>query len=261
MIWMFDRTTRTWAHAAIDKVAQQKDYYTIEVEKRLADEIETPGHTALRRLRNRDGLDPSARDDLAVYIGVMCMRVPRKRRKGKELAISVFQEMLLETRKELGDLSDKGEDVRIPRVLAELARIEAKYKDDPARMIPDQIDSPWASEQTIAAVAQMTWRFMLAPAGEHFVTADNPAFFFESYGLGTQLSELTFPVSSDLLLLGSHQGSAGSTLQIASTRSVLKEANRRVISGAERFVFSPMRASWIETVASRSDPYLSRLVW
>lgn len=41
----------------------------------------------------------------------------------------------------------------------------------------------------------MAWRLVSIPKGHHLITSDNPAYFFESLGLGQGESELTFPVS------------------------------------------------------------------
>jgi hypothetical protein len=48
---------------------------------------------------------------------------------------------------------------------------------------------------------------------------------------------------------------------MTTTRDIAKEINRRVASGAERFVFSSVRARWIETLATRRNPFLSRIRW
>jgi hypothetical protein len=42
---------------------------------------------------------------------------------------------------------------------------------------------------------------------------------------------------------------------------IAKEINRRILSHAERFVFSPRKDDWIDIVAQKRDPYLSRNNW
>jgi len=41
----------------------------------------------------------------------------------------------------------------------------------------------------------------------------------------------------------------------------VREFNRRIVSGAKRFIFSPVKAEWIELVANKTRPYLSRIRW
>ena len=41
--------------------------------------------------------------------------------------------------------------------------------------------------------------------------------------------------------------------------SLVKEANRRVVSGAERFLFYHERRDWIATLADKPHPFLSRI--
>ena len=106
----------------------------------------------------------------------------------------------------------------------------------------------------------MNWRYVKATKDQYFLTTDNPAFFFEYYGLGTDNSELTFPVSSELAIYGIR--APNSTTQIIKNRTqFVKEANRRLISEATRFVYYRSRAEWIASVAGKDKPYLSRIMW
>ena len=125
----------------------------------------------------------------------------------------------------------------------------------------DQIRSPWPSEQVLSLVYGMTWRIVLADADNRFLTSDNPASFFEAYGLGKPEAEITFPLSSDMALFASWQGPRERLITVQATPSLVKEANRRVASGAERFLFYHERRDWIGTVADKPHPFLSRIQW
>ncbi|HYV97576.1 MAG TPA: DUF4238 domain-containing protein, partial [Gemmatimonadaceae bacterium] len=103
-LWMYDRAEQEWSLAAIKHVAQQRDYYSPEVENELTAQVEVPGNAALRQLRASIDLDGPARMSLAVYISVMHTRGPRKRRKGREIAPALFHEMLADTRADLSKL-------------------------------------------------------------------------------------------------------------------------------------------------------------
>jgi hypothetical protein len=94
----------------------------------------------------------------------------------------------------------------------------------------------------------------------YFVTCDTPAHFFEGLGVGRPDSEFTFPVSKDFALIGEHCRNWGMVFEKPQVQ-LAKEVNRRVLSNAERFVFSPKREAWIEKVAQKTDPYLSRIKW
>ena len=85
----------------------------------------------------------------------------------------------------------------------------------------------------------MTWRIIDIPRDRLLVTADGPAHYFESLGLGSVESELTFPIDSTSVLIGSYTGDPKSTLHLRGKTELVKEVNRRMITCAERFVFSP----------------------
>ena len=42
---------------------------------------------------------------------------------------------------------------------------------------------------------------------------------------------------------------------------MVKEINRRVATGAERFVFSADPVPWLRSVCDKPEPYLSRIQW
>ena len=260
-VWLFDKKTCRWSHAAIAKVAQEPDYYAPDVERRLAIEVEAPGHRALDRLRRGETLDSSGRDAFAYYLAAMIMRVPRRRRKGEELFPKVLQSSLADTRRELAELTTEDNSERVGAMLDVLERIERDYQRQTPAFIRRELAEPWPSARTVDAIRRMTWRLVDVPRSLFLFTTDNPSFFFDSVGVGTDQSELTVPLGSNLGLLGSYQGEPGAVYRATAKAALVKEINRRIASGAERFVFSPKKASWIETLALRLNPYLSRVQW
>lgn len=102
---------------------------------------------------------------------------------------------------------------------------------------------------------------ILATGEDRFITSDNPAFFFEGLGLGNPDSELTFPLSPGVALLADWQGAPFSVSVFIAKTSLVREGNRRVVSGAERFIYSHAPQPWLPRVASKQPPYLSRIQW
>lgn len=258
---MFDKVRCQWSHAAIEKVAQERDYYPPDVEERLAKEVELPGHRALDCLRSRKPLAQADRDALAYYLGVLVMRVPTKRRKGHALVPEVLGSTMAEAREEIARIASEDSAIRADEWLTVVDKLEQQYRVRPPANIIDQINSPWPSVEVVAAIRRMTWRVIDIPSDHFLLTTDNPTFYFDGYGLGTEKSELTFAISSDRALLGSFQGRPETTMVLKPKAALIKEVNRRLASGAERFVFAPRHATWIETLALKSNPYLSHIVW
>lgn len=261
LIWMYDKRSSEWTNPAISKAAQERDYYPPEIEAELNQQIEGPGHKTMKALRAGQTLGSTEWSDLLLYIAVMLMRVPRKRRKGREAVPQVLESTLSRFRGEIESLRHSGNVNRVSAALDLLDRLEAQYTVTPPDSVQEQISSPWPSDKIAGAVGSMTWRLVAIPGNHHLITSDNPAYFFESLGLGNIDSELTFPVSPTLALMGSRQGQPQTVLEVTAKPALVKEINRRMVSGAERFVFTHKKASWIEAVASKSNPSLNRIRW
>ena len=260
-VWMFDAQTSLWSHAAIKQVAQEGDYYPPEVESRLAHEVETPGHEALSVLRTGGQLSASQREALGYYVAVMVVRGPKKRRLGRELAPRALRSTIDELKDAVRQTQEKHDSPRVRELLADAERLEQKFRAALPTSVTELIQSPWPTSEVIAAVQGMIWRIVRVPNSAFLITSDSPAFFFEEYGLGTALAELAFPIDAKLALLGSHQGDRGGTFYLPGKPAVVKEVNRRIAAGAERFVFAPKKERWIETLALRRHPHLSRIGW
>lgn len=261
LIWMYDKRTGEWSNPAISRAAQERDYFPPEIEVELNRQIEGPGHKALRALRARRTLGSSQWPDLLLYIAVMLMRVPRKRRKGREAVPQVLESTMSRFRSEIESLRDSDNTDRVNSALDLLDRLEAQYAVAPPDTVEEQISSPWPSDKIAGAVGSMTWRLVSIPDSHYLVTSDNPAYFFESLGLGNAESELTFPVSPTLVLMGSRQGQPQTVLELTAKPMLVKEVNRRMVSGAERFVFAHKKALWVEVIASKPNPSLNRIRW
>lgn len=137
---------------------------------------------------------------------------------------------------------------------------EAKIASEIPDVLREQIRSPWPTETMIECVYGMHWRFVCAEGDEYFLTTDNPAFFFECYGLGTECSELTFPISCNLAVFGSWTAFKKGN-NVYRQAQFVKEANRRLISAAFRFIYSRGKVDWIRKIAAKNQPYLSRIKW
>jgi hypothetical protein len=80
-------------------------------------------------------------------------------------------------------------------------------------------------------------------------------------GLGNPDSELTFPLAPGVALLADWQGAPFSVSVFTAKTGLVRKVNRRVVSGAERFIFSHAPQPWLAKVASKEYPYLSRIQW
>lgn len=261
IVWMFDKRSREWQNAAIAKVAQQRGYFSEEVEKELNKFVEGPGHIALRTIRGGQMLERQMGGDLLSYIAVMMMRVPKKRRLSLSIVPGSIDRVISTTRDQISSLKSPETDQRVEELLAEIDRIEQRaYLEIPEQMA-EQIESPWPTKKVLEGVHSMCWRLVTVPDDSPLITSDNPAFYFSAYGIGSAESELTFPISPQLALLGSRQGPPGEVIVLSEKRPIAKEITRRIAVGAERFIFAARPYSWVQKISQRSEPDLNRIKW
>jgi hypothetical protein len=153
------------------------------------------------------------------------------------------------------------DDPLVERRRRELAEVTAKFRMEPPPEVVEIARSPWPTQQVLELVAQKTWRLLVAPERESFITSDCPAMFFEGLGLGNPESELTLPLSPRFALIADHKGERFASIIVAVKPKIVREVNRRVIAHCERFVFADAPQPWVARVAHKPKPYLSRIHW
>ena len=261
-IWMYDRTAKKSKCLPIKVVAQEPGYYEEADETALADQIERPALRSLAALRRRQRLDNDDRRRLAIYIASLIVRVPRRRAKADAIYPDTLQETATRHReqwKQRADSSDSDSAV-VALGLAEIERIERKFAADRPAEVEKLIRSPWPSPRFVELLYTMTWRVVVS-SSEKLITSDNPAHYFDAYGIGNPESEVCCPLAPDVGLQMSRQGKPGGLLFVSGRRAIVKEINRRVATGAERFVYSADRSPWLRSVCDKPKPYLSRMQW
>ncbi|MFT3882745.1 MAG: DUF4238 domain-containing protein [Gemmatales bacterium] len=262
LIWQYDKVTRQFKDLPIAKVAQAASYYDDDVELAITKEVEVPGGDAIDKLLRKGWLTDRERMEMSLYLMIMTSRGPRARRKSFERVSAIRQEVVEDVIGKIQEwANDKPlEDPLVQRRLKEVDEIKTKYVDN--QEIPEQIikqlRTPFWSERTVAAIYGMKWHILKPTNGDLFVTSDSPVHYFEGLGLGRQNSELTYPISKHVALIGNHRSPKG----IVNTKcrpQFVKEVNRRVLSQVERCAFSSIRAEWIDDVTQKAHPYLSEI--
>jgi Protein of unknown function (DUF4238) len=263
MIWMYNKAVRQFSKIPIKVAVQEADYFDPETEKELSESVEGPAHVVLARLRRREPISTDDRLHFAVYVATMIMRVPGRRRKSFEMMPPVLERTVEEIRTLINEWAqDPNVDQKlVARRLEEVERAHEKLSHEPPTEVINQIRSPWPNRKFVELIYGMTWRLVISDETNRFLTSDNPAYFFEAYGLGKPETEVTFPLSSDLALLASWQGPREGLIMVQAKPVLVKEVNRRVASGAERFVFYHERRDWVATLADKPRHFLSRIPW
>lgn len=261
-IWLHTKSDLTPKLVPIKSVAQVKQFYTPEDEKRLGQEVESPGNAVIRTLIQSQPISSQDRMTLAFYMGVMLMRVPARRRHAHSLIPGVLNDLVTGIRAQLTEYSRQPEvnGELVTRRLAELAQIEQEYLASPPVALVDQIRRPWPTDRVVQAIFDMTWR-VLVTKSEAFITTDNPVFFFRSLGLATPESELVFPLSSHYALHGSWQGLPRTITFLEAQTPLVREINRRMFQSADSLCFSSKPQHWLRLSNPRRVDFVKRLRW
>lgn len=245
-IWLHVRGSKAAKLVPIKAAAQAPKFYADEEERRLARDIESPGNAAIRSLVENGRLTSDERQHIAAYIGVMLMRVPRRRTKAEGLIPTVLDEIVSEARSALEEaLRVTGPNDAVVRTkLAELEEVAAEFRIAPPQSVVDQIRSPFPREHIVDLLHSMCWRVVHTGTAP-FVTSDNPVFLFESLGLGRAESEFSFPISTNFLLHGNHLGDRKVVPSVEATGALVRELNNRTFMGSERLCFSSRQDLWL----------------
>jgi hypothetical protein len=238
--------------------AVKADYYSVQrgdgsVDDRpekLLSLVESNGLPVISKLRHgRFQLSPEEREHLALFLGFLITRTPGfrgflERAAGKvgESMIRVmvrhpdyFQRIVREVVGE--EISDEEiEDARVRGL-------------DPVRHFIVRGTPEFSLGQALALaltparlILDMRWEFVITPGPEYFVTGDVPVTWRNpnirpplGAGLALRSTEVSFPISPQIGLLGTWTGGEGVR---DVTDDVVRDLNRERVRHADRFVFS-----------------------
>jgi len=263
-IWLYDlKHGKTPSCASIANVAQQRDYFDEEVERILAKTVETPSNQIIHRIL--DGVLPLERErlQLSIYVGTMMKRVPHHRSKAIRTLPGALDDTITKVKGEIEALSVRNQFApeKKASLMAEVDRIRQEYSKQPPPSFVREMYNPWPSRKIVDCILDMTWRVLISSTNMRFMTGDNPAFFFEGMGLGNPEAELVLPISSTRALHCSWQKASSSVEFRDVDDRVVIEINRRIISGATRFVFFHEDSDRIYSLRDSLVYRLNRINW
>ncbi len=260
-VWMYDKVCHAFSQVSIKCAAQSRRYYDREVEAGLA-EIEEQANTAIEKIWRYEPLGNRERSYVSLYLLTMATRGPRHRRKIlEEIAPKSLDSIIKEHEAGIEKwIEESGDDPRAHAQMKELEKVREKFSKTPPQNIVDIVRTPFWSQRTVECVHNMIWRMVPAPPQTLYLTCDTPTHFSEWAGVGTPGSELTFPTSKNIALIGSHTGSAASIEYLPSQVDLVAEVNRRIVNCAERFIFSHTKDDWIAELAENPPPF-NRIRW
>ena len=255
-IWRYDKRSARWEQLPVKSVSQRMDFFSEEDERMLNEKVEGPAIRHLKKLRAGEQLNQGGREAIGEYIARMVARTERMRLK---MANSLKQEVAgVEDNPGLWAMQWG---LPVVPMLKHLSDISESLQTDPLRtkepLLHRVLDLPEVRDNLV----EMNWQVFTAVSSERFLTSDHPVFVSESKGLKPPHGEFLFPLASGIALVGSWQGpKRGLSFSIASSRFI-KEFNRYVVSGSDRWLYYHERAGWLDRVVRNRSTRRGREAW
>jgi hypothetical protein len=241
-LWMYEKGGKNLGLLPIKTIAQANDFYG-DKEGYLASEIEHPANETIRKIRNKKPISFPEKKALSKYVYMLWRRVPESLKRLHNSVPAITEEVLNTAVGRFGNsIKDKA------RTILE------GYKEQ----VPKEV---WLNslivggEEAIHCLSQMTWIFVTCKEPDVFLASDNPVFIHSSIGINKRQSEMTFPISKNILLLAVWWSVKDCSYAEGKSQLVI-EANRRVAHNATRFIFSPLNTEWIVNLLNKKSHQL-----
>lgn len=209
--------------------------------------LEKPADPIFQKLRARQMISPQEKYVFACYIVQMHRRVQAGRERVRKLLAQGAYEPSAEIFQKL-NLRD------LPATRATVRAVMDSWaqKRGSDIQVHNRITAAANDSILITVLENMVWSFYTAPKGHGFLTSDNPVFISKQFGLGKNVSEVSFPISSDVALVASWSRFLKEGFS-ETTSQVLKELNRRTVSEASRFVYFSENSQWVNTMLGKGQ--------
>lgn len=260
-LWVHDRERATSFRSQPKAVANENQMYTEELEQVFANLVEQPAKSAIEKIRALQPLEASERFALARYVVALWKRVPKARSRVALNLPSAAAEVQAELEEQLRQAAqaDPAFAPRAAVLSVQVREFLAGYLPGAAIDLWHKILSPDQNQAVVESLLSMEWRFLVTPTANHFLTSDNPVFFFEHEGIGNPASELTLPFAANVALWANRRMTGGPAYQ-TTRRAAVMEINRRTAYNATRFAYSARAEPWILPFVLKQSPPRSRLL-
>lgn len=270
LLYVYEKGCSEYFQTTPERIGYENNYYTIEnddgsrdtntVEDYLHNQVESPAHAVLSKIRTHHVITTAEKWIFCRYVVYLMKRVPRARQRIKTvIAEHVIEAEMRAYDSEIDTAIEENPERRefYERRRREIREVLNRYKEEvPSTVLLNVLRYP--SPRVTEALSKMTWRFLVCPKDHFYLTSDNPVFYNEGIGIGKPYSEVTVPISHQMTLWLSWRTDLSEGYNTTTSQAV-KEINRRTVSNATRYVFSPRHAEWIVTLASKRHHKLTRL--
>jgi hypothetical protein len=258
MIWVYEKGGSLKFSANIKKIAQKTNYYSPEVERYLTNEIENPANSVIKKIRDCKKLTQSEKEKLTIYMVVMLKRVLQSKIRMKKTAPVVVQSLQQKWDKEISKLilENPSQTEILEKRRAEIKTNFEKYSKNISKDFWLDLIPPERTPNIVKVIPEMRWLFLTCEKFPAFLTCDNPVFYFQGIGIGKPESEITFPISSNIVLWATWRSSIQEGYSPIKNQAI-KEINRRTATNATRFIYHAKDEDWIPRFINKQEHQLN----
>ena len=202
LVWVYEKNTDRVFRTSVANVACEHDFYRESDERYLANKIEGPGNRVIEKIREKQDISPEEKKVLSRYLSSMWARVPKYRERVEEMTPAFVQSFFdgFVGQIDSFEVENSAQAQVLEACKREVEHLRATYKIELPPDLKREAEKPVESEVAARVLYFMRWRFLTAGEGLQFIAGDNPLFYFESFGLAREHSEVSVALSRDVLL-------------------------------------------------------------
>jgi hypothetical protein len=191
---------------------------------------------------------------------VMLKRVPQSKISMKKMAPAVAQSLQQKWDKEISKsiLENPSQTELLEKRRAEIKANLEKYLKNIPKDLWLELIPPERTPKIVKVIPEMRWLFLTCDKFPAFLTCDNPVFYFQGIGVGKPESEITFPISSNIVLWATWRSYIQEGYSPIKNQAI-KEINRRTATNATRFIYHAKDEYWIPRFINKQEHQLNLL--
>ena len=259
VITRYEKGSRQPLTTQIKNVAQEKGFYSADVEKFLNEEIEGPANAVLNKIRARNSISIEDKFVLSAYMITMLKRVPEAQERIRESAPEIVESVFSKVDSEIVQLinQDPSGSELLEKRLEELRQLKPRFAPN-LQQTWYQLIPPHTAPRALATLFSMTWCFYTSDKDSAFLTSDNPVYYHQGLGIGQPQSEVGFPISRDIVMWATWKKDVREGF-VQAREAIVRELNRRTVSIATRYVFYGREEEWVANLVNKRRIRLNRI--
>jgi Protein of unknown function (DUF4238) len=245
---------------------QRKDGTLDATLEGLLAELEDATYPAIQKLRDGQELEGEERGDRALFVNNMLNRSQAHRARIEQHAVEHTRWTY-----DLIMADDRWRDQCFEWLRVVKGTTEETFERDLKRLIAG-VDTKERRNIGLVAhtnttaraefIGKMSWTYVYAPPGQHFLTSDNPITILapgrgdwgaSPVGLKHKGAVLTFPLTREVAFMADWS-SEDLDYVVKAKPALVKQINERTVRGTRRFVYSPYAATSLKRLVASLAP-------